>query len=78
MLGLPPWELAKRPHLWAGGAAERLAQAAEYLGVKPLELADQPLYWREAALMTQSAEAYLEDEQQRAREFREKTKKAAP
>lgn len=31
-------------------------RAAKYLGVKPWELAEQPKFWREVALMAENAE----------------------
>jgi hypothetical protein len=42
--------------------AYRLIRAAKYLGVRPWELAEQCVYWREIAIIFESAEINAEIE----------------
>lgn len=41
-----------------------IVQAAKYLGVKPWELIEQPIYWFNVAMICMSAESELQQKQQ--------------
>jgi hypothetical protein len=41
-----------------------LVQAAKYLGVAPWELLEQPIFWRNQALLFMTAEAQAQEQRQ--------------
>jgi hypothetical protein len=60
ILKIPPWELLDRPALWQSDQLDQLAFAADWLGIDPAILAQQPWIWIEWALMSANAESYAE------------------